>query len=1181
MSKTSKDKIDPEEEYKGGDYLPRAEDWGSNSNSHAFGFDAINSFNKISHQHSQIPEIQLDYSQTLTDRDNFRFPTSVTPESSNSLPHGHNSQESDSYSENSSTMLLLSRNFDSQLVPPHRYQGNSVTESYGSRHEASNSQEMVQETQKQASMFPQPIINIGEILDLCNFAEIHSDLLVNAYTRLRTTCNPQDSLIYIGDWLNANEIKSTTLAKVLLKFAETVKGTYGLQPGLKSDYDKLHNLYTSSHRLLEGNQEIIASLEKEVKGFKSLAEELRYAQNVSNDFTVDLKLQTAFEIDALRRQIKERTDEIDQNVQTSLARQREAVDDAIRMAEFKRAQEVEYRSQTEQQRINDWNNIIAEIKHFQEAEACSNREKIEDITGRLSEATSLLRRAVEKSEESHTEMRRIIAEESASFLTMQRLSSDELELLKSRVERLESEIPLSYPASNSSDIDDVLERRGLHRIGEELIDLTLRVNSCLSDLGGFKRETYQCIRELSGSVEVIQHESFAAPQWSKINTLISSLESRLMALEQRAGPHTTASDTQSQGEKVVKDAQVAETAEPKEKVNEPLRRRRGRPPKTEKTSTPRDKARAATELQPRQSDRSKNFKEKTNKLDRWITQGKGKISVRTNHTVEHPQDSSTPKPLNADLTSKACCDCTKQGCKHCSDLTQRIERLEAELLAVKERHEDLKELIPSRAEITREIKDGLEFLGTTQGTTTHIPSQLVDKNPVLNSSQLPEASRGRTKTVTDPKNENPKLRASSKEFISNNHIQPRIPETNDVAVRGIHRSKYSSTCYINAAVQALFKVQEFSDFLKNNQFDKSHHPLLAQLQRLYLHCRLSSGQKSTNANISNNVLVDCLNLKKMKLAPERQEDSIEFLENLVEVISDEMRKSSGLQRMPSLRALLKADLVCAVSCRECGNGDVIDHAYITVHLENSKVHRTDTTIASKVFELLQEKDKTTRCSVCQRETRSRSTFNYGFSKYLCLKVARNAWNAKKNKMERVGQKIRPDKSLEIKLDHQRIKARYELIGGIIHKGSANSGHYLNVMKISHKWYELDDAKVTVISDSEATQQLESSGVLIMYREEENQRKEQNLPTKESRTKESERNTKQRAVKTQNQNGGYINKKNEKKVTHTDNRRRHPHRHSKKRNYFRPRRVRYKKIYIKKPENGFHDPDRKCFYVPKT
>ena len=121
----------------------------------------------------------------------------------------------------------------------------------------------------------------------------------------------------------------------------------------------------------------------------------------------------------------------------------------------------------------------------------------------------------------------------------------------------------------------------------------------------------------------------------------------------------------------------------------------------------------------------------------------------------------------------------------------------------------------------------------------------------------------------------------------------------------------------------------------------------------------------------------------------------------------------------------------------------------------------------------------------------------------------------------------------------------------------------------------------MISDSEATQQLESSGVLIMYREEENQRKEQNLPKKESRTKESERNTRQRAVKIQNQNGGYINKKNEKKVTHTDNRRRHPHRHSKKRNYFRPRRVRYKKIYIKKPENGFHDPDRKCFYVPKT
>jgi ubiquitin C-terminal hydrolase len=75
---------------------------------------------------------------------------------------------------------------------------------------------------------------------------------------------------------------------------------------------------------------------------------------------------------------------------------------------------------------------------------------------------------------------------------------------------------------------------------------------------------------------------------------------------------------------------------------------------------------------------------------------------------------------------------------------------------------------------------------------------------------------------------------------------------------------------------------------------------------------------------------------------------------------------------------------------------------------------------------------------------------------LFLRVARNTWNTRKNRMERAEQRIYPEKSFDLRPENQGQKIRYNLTGGIVHRGSANSGHYLNFLLISHKWYEIDD-----------------------------------------------------------------------------------------------------------------------------
>ena len=123
------------------------------------------------------------------------------------------------------------------------------------------------------------------------------------------------------------------------------------------------------------------------------------------------------------------------------------------------------------------------------------------------------------------------------------------------------------------------------------------------------------------------------------------------------------------------------------------------------------------------------------------------------------------------------------------------------------------------------------------------------------------------------------------------------------------------------------------------------------------------------------------------------------------------------------------------------------------------------------------------CTACYRETRLVNTFSYQMSESLFLKVARNTWNSKNSKMERAEQRIYPEKSFDLKPEHQGHKVRYNLTGGIVHRGGANSGHYLNVLLISRKWYEIDDEKVRIVPEKEAIQQLEGHGVLVMYQRE--------------------------------------------------------------------------------------------------
>jgi len=191
------------------------------------------------------------------------------------------------------------------------------------------------------------------------------------------------------------------------------------------------------------------------------------------------------------------------------------------------------------------------------------------------------------------------------------------------------------------------------------------------------------------------------------------------------------------------------------------------------------------------------------------------------------------------------------------------------------------------------------------------------------------------------------------------------------------------------------------------------------------------------------------------------------------------------------------------------------------------------------------------------------------SESLFLKVARSTWNSREDKMERTKQRIYPEKSFDLKPEHQRHRVRYNLTGGIVHRGGANSGHYLSVLLISRKWYEIDDEKVRVVPGKEAIQQLEDHGVLVMYQKERELGEEEVKPNK-TISKQNKKGSKRKHTKTGTQ---------ARQPTGGGRRRRRSFRPYKTRGSNKPRKEQSGKTNVTEHKR-YYDPDKRCFYIPK-
>ena len=278
-------------------------------------------------------------------------------------------------------------------------------------------------------------------------------------------------------------------------------------------------------------------------------------------------------------------------------------------------------------------------------------------------------------------------------------------------------------------------------------------------------------------------------------------------------------------------------------------------------------------------------------------------------------------------------------------------------------------------------------------------------------------------------------------------------------------------CYLGTIIQQLFWIPKFRysilsvDDLK--PVDKSYEHTdddntLHQTQKLYTYLLLSSfGEVIPKDFIfSIKIFGERVNIRQML-------DSSEFYHNFCDIIHNSLENTK-------YKTLIE-DLFCGKSqekriCSNCGNTSSKEEEFKQISLEvkdkNDLYESLDQYISEEIIDDY-------KCDKCNNKVKlKKSALFSSLPNILVFHLKRILYN-NMGEMEKIYSKFDfPINDLNIKKyclnsnsdnnDENDDKYKYNLIGINIHKGTADGGHYINLIKTSkeeNKWYLFDDSHV--------------------------------------------------------------------------------------------------------------------------
>ena len=273
-------------------------------------------------------------------------------------------------------------------------------------------------------------------------------------------------------------------------------------------------------------------------------------------------------------------------------------------------------------------------------------------------------------------------------------------------------------------------------------------------------------------------------------------------------------------------------------------------------------------------------------------------------------------------------------------------------------------------------------------------------------------------------------------------------------------SNIGNTCYMNSGLQMLFRAFGLSRFFLENSFENPES--IANVYKSFI-----NKYQTLMVNIAPKSIKLALAKKYPKYGSFRQEDSQEFLANLL----DELEESISKEKKKKLSAIIDSTLESTLTCPLCGHISksesplrfcslpIIQHNQEAVTLEN----------LFKKFchpERLEEGEEW-KCEHCHKKVRAIKTLTIKkYSKYNIVHLKRfNAF-----------------KKINTPIEIPLIWNNRKLVSFVVHSGGTYGGHYYSYIYSNGDWYCVNDNMVNKVSQETIEREARTAYMFLFAKE---------------------------------------------------------------------------------------------------
>ena len=270
-----------------------------------------------------------------------------------------------------------------------------------------------------------------------------------------------------------------------------------------------------------------------------------------------------------------------------------------------------------------------------------------------------------------------------------------------------------------------------------------------------------------------------------------------------------------------------------------------------------------------------------------------------------------------------------------------------------------------------------------------------------------------------------------------------------------------TTCYLNSIMQLLYMIPEFrfsilsindgKDKIKGEYLDDDN--TLHQMQKLFINLLFNSDYSI----VPKDFILSLKDSNNVVFQPNNQKDSQEFYLYICEKLESILKPIPNFQFL--IKNLFTGKICNSYKCEKCNNITKNYEEFKSLTLKVQNIKNLEESLDKYISK---EKIKDYNCEKCNKKvTVNKNILISQLPNYLVIHLERIIKNYQTNKEIKINGrfefplKLNIQKYLDIN-DNKDIDCEYILKGINVHKGTAEGGHFVSIIKEENKWYEFDD-----------------------------------------------------------------------------------------------------------------------------